>query len=138
MGRVSKKSNTLFPEKTLQLRSPADSSLGQVIAYLQNHISGIQKLSAFTLEARFLPFVMDKDDPEFLETAIECAEICEAWGATIRQYVGLSVEPIQVSKIQTRSSSGTKKKKNSPNKSKTDKQKKPSSGESLLDDMGLF
>jgi len=131
-------------QKTLQLRADDHTSLGKIITYLQAHIVSSRKLNASTLEARFLPFVMDKDDPEFFETAIECAEICEAWGATIRQYAGLNVEPIQqqinqITAPAAKSNPAAKsQKKNNSKKPKTEKTKKPSSGKKLLGDLGLF
>ena len=45
-----------------------------------------KELASTTLQARFLPFVLDKNDPNFREIAIRCANECEAMGRAIREY----------------------------------------------------
>ena len=78
-------------DKHLKLRATPNSALGRVITHLQNDLSNQQDLAAATLLARFLPFAMDKDDPQFRSVAIRCANECEAWGRIIREYAELGV-----------------------------------------------
>lgn len=79
-------------DKHLKLRATPDSALGQVITHLQKGPVNQQELAAATLLARFLPFAMNKDDPQFRETAIRCATDCEAWVKAIREYAELSMD----------------------------------------------
>ncbi len=79
-------------DKHLKLRANPDSGLGKCIAYLQEHPSPQQMLAAQTLEARFLPFVMDKNDPQFEAVAIQCAEQCLSWARAIQQYASLNMD----------------------------------------------
>ena len=78
-------------DKHLKLRATPGSALGQVITHLQKGPVNQQELAAATLLARFLPFAMNKDDPQFRETAIRCANDCEAWVKAIREYAELSI-----------------------------------------------
>lgn len=79
-------------DKHLKLRASQDSGLGKCIAYLQEHPLKQQTLASQTLEARFLPFVMDKNDPQFEAIAIQCAEQCLSWARAIQQYASLKEE----------------------------------------------
>ncbi len=45
-----------------------------------------------TLSARFLPFVMDRNDPNFEAIAIQCAEQCLSWARAIQQYASLNID----------------------------------------------
>ena len=47
-------------QKRLTLRTRAKTGLGKVISYVQKHPQGDQVLVSQTLNARFLPFVLDK------------------------------------------------------------------------------
>lgn len=78
-------------DKHLKLRATPDSALGQVITHLQKGPVNQQELAAATLLARFLPFAMNKDDPQWRETAIRCATDCEAWVKAIREYAELGI-----------------------------------------------
>lgn len=78
-------------DKHLKLRATPGSALGLVISHLQNGLTNQQELVTATLLARFLPFAMDRNDPQFRETAIRCANECEAWGRIIREYAELGV-----------------------------------------------
>ncbi|MDJ0567760.1 MAG: hypothetical protein QNJ53_01825 [Pleurocapsa sp. MO_192.B19] len=78
-------------DKHLKLRATPDSGLGRVITHMQNGLTSQQELAAATLLARFLPFAIDKDHPQFREIAIRCANECEAWGKIIREYALLGV-----------------------------------------------
>ena len=76
-------------DKHLKLRAASKSGLGRVIAYLQNGSNNQQELASTTLQSRFLPFAMDRSDPEFLSVSIRCATDCEAWARAIREYAEL-------------------------------------------------
>ena len=91
-------------DKHLKLRANPDSGLGRCIAYLQEHPSPQQMLAAQTLEARFLPFVMDKNDPQFEAVAIQCAEQCLSWARAIQQYASLNMDNEVVNQPKLRSS----------------------------------
>ena len=91
-------------DKHLKLRANPDSGLGKCIAYLQEHPSPQQMLAAQTLEARFLPFVMDKNDPQFEAVAIQCAEQCLSWARAIQQYASLNMDLEVVNQPQIRES----------------------------------
>jgi hypothetical protein len=79
-------------DKHLKLRANSDSGLGKCISYLQENPFNQQMLAAQTLEARFLPFVMDKNDPQFQGIAIQCAEQCLSWARAIQQYASLNMD----------------------------------------------
>ena len=79
-------------DKHIKLRANPDSGLGKCISYLQENPFNQQMLAAQTLEARFLPFVMDKNDPQFQEIAIQCAEQCLSWARAIQQYASLNMD----------------------------------------------
>jgi len=76
-------------QKSLNLRSDTESSFGRVIDYLHNHPTEARSLAMFTLEARFLLFTIDRDDPDFKEIATVCANTCQSWVNTIREYADL-------------------------------------------------
>ena len=59
-------------QKRLSLRAEADSALGQVIAYLQSISPNERELVSQTLLARFLPFVLDKEDPVAVGMVCQC------------------------------------------------------------------
>ena len=73
-----------------------------VVTYLQENPFNQQMLAAQTLEARFLPFVMDKNDPQFHGIAIQCAEQCLSWARAIQQYASLNMELEAVKQPQIR------------------------------------
>ena len=78
-------------DKHLSLRAGVNTVLGKVIAHLQDELTNQKELASTTLQARFLPFVVGKDDPRFQEIALRCACQCEAWAREIREYAGLSI-----------------------------------------------
>ena len=81
-------------DKHLKLRAAPGTSLGKVISYIQSQPVNNQELSGSTLQGRFLPFAMDRDDPMLREIAIRCACECEAWAKAIREYAGLGIPVI--------------------------------------------
>ena len=91
MGSDRNKRSKKAVEKSLTLRRPEASALGRIITYLQEDPSNQVELGSATLQGRFLPFAMDRDEPGFRETAIRCANDCEAWAKAIREHAGLEV-----------------------------------------------
>ena len=87
-------------DKHLKLRAASKSGLGRTIAYLQNGSNNQQELASTTLQSRFLPFAMDRSDPEFLSVSIRCATDCEAWARAIREYADLEVIPTLSSAVR--------------------------------------
>ena len=86
-------------DKHLKLRAASSSGLGRVITHLQQGSFNQQELASTTLQSRFLPFVMDRSEPEFRSVAIRCATECEAWARAIREYAdlgGISTVPAMV------------------------------------------
>ena len=79
----------MVSDKHLKLRAPVLSGLGRVITYLQKGSNNQQELASTTLQSRFLPFAMDRNEAEFREVAIRCATECEAWARAIREYADL-------------------------------------------------
>ena len=79
----------MVSDKHLKLRAASTSGLGRVLAHLQQGPTNQQDLASITLQGRFLPFTMDKDEPEFRSVAIRCANECEAWARAIREYAEL-------------------------------------------------
>lgn len=76
-------------DKHLKLRGHPHSRLGKTLAYLQSLDTNIQSVASQTLESRFLPFAVDKNDPKFQVIALMCATECEAWARAIREYAAL-------------------------------------------------
>ena len=89
-------------DKHLKLRAASTSGLGRVLAHLQQGPTNQQDLASITLQGRFLPFAMDRNEPEFRSVAIRCATECEAWARAIREYAdlgGISTELAQVRRL---------------------------------------
>ncbi len=78
-------------DKHLKLRGHPKSRLGKTLAYIQSLDTNIQSLASQTLESRFLPFALDRNDPKFPALAIQCATECEAWARAIREYAALPI-----------------------------------------------
>ncbi len=89
--------------KGFQLKGGVDSSLGLVIQYLQQIPENRIEVGKQTLTTRFLPFVLDKNDPNYLSIALTCATACESWAKAIREYSGLPPGSIysEVSGVQS-------------------------------------
>jgi hypothetical protein len=51
-----------------------------------------QELVVQTLQMRFFSFTLDREDPNLVNFAIQCANECEAWARAIREYAGLPNE----------------------------------------------
>ncbi|MGB5709664.1 MAG: hypothetical protein WBM44_01955 [Waterburya sp.] len=87
-------------DKHLKLRAASTSGLGRVITHLQQGSNNQQELASTTLQSRFLPFAMAKDEPEFRSVAIRCATECEAWARAIREYAELGEIPAIASALR--------------------------------------
>ena len=94
-------------DKHLKLRAASASGLGRTIAYLQKGSFNQQELASTTLQSRFLPFAMDREEAEFREVAIRCATECEAWAKAIREYADLEVIPTLPAMVKDRDASIT-------------------------------
>ena len=92
-------------DKHLKLRAASTSGLGRVLAHLQLGPTNQQELASTTLQSRFLPFAMDKDEAGFRSVAIRRATECEAWGRAIREYaeLGETTKPAMVRSLDASS-----------------------------------
>lgn len=88
---MPRKETTLNFKKT-ELRATPSSALGKVIDYLK--ASAVDNKQVFTelLMARYLPFVLDKDSPEYEEKVLNSINTLKAWILTIEQFSGIEVE----------------------------------------------
>ena len=94
-------------DKHLKLRAASTSGLGRVITHLQQGSFNQQELASATLQSRFLPFAMDRNEAEFREVAIRCATECEAWAKAIREYADLEVIPTLPAMVRSQDASMT-------------------------------
>jgi hypothetical protein len=60
-----------------------------------------QTLVEQTLKARFFTFIVDRNDPEFYQIAIQCANECEGWARAIREYANLPTAVTSVTPVAT-------------------------------------
>ncbi len=95
----------MVSDKHLKLRAAPKSGLGRVITYLQNGSNNQQELASTTLQSRFLPFAMDRSEPEFRSVSIRCANECEAWARAIREYAELGEIPILPAMVRSQDAS---------------------------------
>jgi len=72
--------------KYLNLRAKLTSKIGKIMTYMDSFPAELQAVAILTFQGRFYPFIIDKDDPDFREIAIQCAAECESWAASIREY----------------------------------------------------
>ena len=91
-------------DKHLKLRAASTSGLGRVLTHLQLGPTKVHDLASITLQGRFLPFAMDRNEPEFRSVAIRCATECEAWARAIREYAELEVIPSTANTLMSQSS----------------------------------
>ena len=94
-------------DKHLKLRAASTSGLGRVLAHLQQGPTKVAELASITLQGRFLPFAMDRNEPEFRSVAIRCATECEAWARAIREYADLGVIPAKPAMVIRQGASST-------------------------------
>lgn len=135
-------------QKSLSLRSDTGTSFGKVIDYLHNHPTEARALAMFTLEARFLLFTIDRDDPAFKEIATVCANTCQSWVNSIREYADLDkvdTTIVSESNSETNVFNSTAKvdkledKEQNQISEETEKlPEKTASGLDFMDEMGIF
>ena len=77
-------------QKRLTLRTRAKTGLGKVISYVQKHPQGDQVLVSQTLNARFLPFVLDKKNALDRAIARQCMLECLGYMLARRVPEGLA------------------------------------------------
>ncbi|MDJ0573328.1 MAG: hypothetical protein QNJ53_30425 [Pleurocapsa sp. MO_192.B19] len=94
-------------DKHLKLRAASTSGLGRVLAHLQKGPTKVQDLASITLQGRFLPFAMDRNEAGFREMAIRCANECEAWAKAIREYAELGIYPTLPAMVKGQDNSST-------------------------------
>ena len=97
------KEKSLTVSEGLVLRGTLNTPLWKVIAYMQALPYNQTELARDTLISRYLPFVLDKNDPNYLSIAWTCATACESWARAIREYSGLPPGSIysEVSGVQS-------------------------------------
>ena len=97
------KEKSLTVSEGLVLRGTLNTPLWKVIAYMQALPYNQTELARDTLISRYLPFVLDKNDPNYLSIALTCATACESWARAIREYSGLPPASIysEVSGVQS-------------------------------------
>lgn len=139
------------PERYLNLRFSTENSFGQVIDYLHQHSTDARFLAMFTLEARFLPFIKDRNAPDFEEVATVCANTCEAWASAIREYAGLNkaqkttfisnidsqINEVKKVDLSDKLEDGSQKKNDGEIAKDEEFPEKPAQGLSFINDMGI-
>ena len=126
-------------DKHLKLRGHPNSRLGKTLAYIQSLDTNTQALASQTLESRFLPFALDRNDPKFRALAIQCATECEAWARAIREYAALPISSLE----QVSGQPGHRDAAPSPSESKfsgsqSELEAEQSEGEDVMRTMGLL
>ena len=66
-------------QMTIRLRAYRHTAQGRLIEWLNQHPRGTQAIAIETLEARFLPLVMDPDDDQARALALECALLLKGY-----------------------------------------------------------
>lgn len=82
-------SNNKYPDKKLTIRAGATTQTGKTIAYLRE-IGFAEAQAAFTIDCRFLPYLLDLSNREDAAKAIACAEECFAWGRAIYKLLSIN------------------------------------------------
>lgn len=126
-------------DKHLKLRGHPNSRLGKTLAYLQSLDTNTQSLASQTLESRFLPFAVDRNDPKFQALAIQCATECEAWARAIREYAALPISPQQpVTRQPERLDAASSESESKFSVSKSETEVEQQEGEDVMRSMGLL
>lgn len=86
-------------QKCLTVRALPDSLLGLTIDYIQQSQFNNQAAIEETVQARFLTFALDRNDPRFPKIAVQSAIECEAWAKAIREYAGLPATSVPVTLV---------------------------------------
>lgn len=78
------------------LNADEKTNLGRLIEFLNNGNCDKKRDTINTLEARFLPFLIDKNSPDAKRIALDCARRLMAFAQAILDYYGLSLAGPQV------------------------------------------
>lgn len=78
---------------TVRLKAEKDTYTGKLIEFLNDGSDSKTRLIQNTLEARFLPFVLDKDDPNFHVHVYDCLGQLEGFKQAIINYYGITTYP---------------------------------------------
>mgnify|MGYP001801371104 CR=1 FL=1 len=71
------------------LNGDESSDTGQLIEFLNSKSSSKNRIAINTLEARFLPLLLDKEDPLSMVCALDCLGKLEGFKQAIISYYGL-------------------------------------------------
>ncbi len=93
-------------QKRLTLRTRAKTGLGKVISYVQKHPQGDQVLVSQTLNARFLPFVLDKKNSKDRAIARQCMLECLGYMLAIASEWDLAIPGLGVATVVSNGSNG--------------------------------
>jgi hypothetical protein len=88
-------------ELTLTISGKAGTQTEQIIRYLRDNVFDSKAVATSTLAARFIPFILDRDNPCFEQIAVQCAIECEAWAKAIREYAGLPAASVPVTLVSS-------------------------------------
>lgn len=76
--------------KDIVCRGDAKSFFGLVISYVRENFGNNHEIFKETISARFLPFALSPDHPEYRAICLMCAANLEAWARAIREHAGLN------------------------------------------------
>lgn len=81
---------------TVVLNADEDTNIGKLIDFLNdNSKSEKSRIAINTLEARFLPLLLDRDDPNSEIYALDCLGKLDGFRQAIINYYGLTAAPPQ-------------------------------------------
>jgi hypothetical protein len=69
---------------TIKMRAYSHSYMGKLIEFLQEHPQGTSAVAMEVLNARFLPFLLDKSDSRSRDIALQCAAQLDGYARAIR------------------------------------------------------
>jgi len=84
---------TLKCEKDFVVTGDAKTFFGLAITYVRKNFSNKADMIKQTIIARFLPYVLSKDHPEYRAICLMCISDLESWTRAIREYSGLNPVP---------------------------------------------
>ncbi len=87
------------PRKTLTLCVSETKGLGRVIEYMQQHPGEDKQLAGQTLQSRFLPFVLEKDDSTSKAIARQCMLDCLSYALAIANEWDLAIPGLGVATV---------------------------------------
>lgn len=99
MAEANQHSTKLKSKKHLELHTVITTPLGRVIEFMDKLPQSNRNLAEATLQARFLPFVLDKNSATYQVIALQCIMELEAWAKIIREYAGLSLSSVSTAML---------------------------------------